>query len=182
MASFKLFTTTITLVSLSSFLLTQVTSDPDNGWNANINWQPSMDAFYEKIKSSKKPGMLIIHKSWCGACKQLRPKFAASTKLEKLAEEFVMINTLDDEEPSGAEFQPDGGYIPRILFFDPESQKPLPEFKNSGRSDYKYFYSNADDIIKSMTAVSEHFRPLFTKEENDMRTEEQKRAAERNEL
>ena len=136
-----------------------------------------MKSFYSPMKETKKPGMLIIHKSWCGACKQLMPKFAASTKIEKLSEDFVMINTLDDDEPQGSEFQPDGGYIPRILFFDPESQKVEKKF-NSGRNDYKYFYSSADDIVSAMTRVSESYRPLFTKDENDLRTEEQKKAAE----
>merc|ERR1712173_440140 len=117
--------------------------------------------------------MIIIHKSWCSACKQLRPKFAASTKIEKMAENFVMINTLDDDEPKGDEFQPDGGYIPRILFIDPETKKVVKKF-TSGRSDYKYFYSNADDILKVMIQVNEAYTPLFTKEENDLRTEEQK--------
>lgn len=110
--------------------------------------------------------MLIIHKSWCGACKNLRPKFAASTEIEELAEKFVMINTLDDEEPSGEEFSPDGGYIPRILFFDPESRGVQTEFYNIKRHDYKYFYPTAQEIVSSMTRVVESRRPKYTNEEN----------------
>ena len=136
-----------------AFLTAYVTCDPDNGWGGNINWQASLDDMKAKMKDTNKPGMLIIHKSWCGACKQLKPKFAASTKIEKLSEDFVMLNTLDDDEPSGEQFTPDGGYIPRILFLDPSTQKVVPQFKNEGRDNYKYFYTGEDDIVASMTKV-----------------------------
>jgi len=166
------------LISIILLLISPIRS-ADNGWGANIDWQPSMEQFYKQMSQSGKPGMLIIHKSWCGACKNLRPKFAASTEIEKLSEEFVMINTLDDEEPEGSEFQPDGGYIPRILFFDPKTRSPDSSITNYGRKDYRYFYSSAAEIVKSMDKVLKQDRPLFTDEKNDMRTDEEKRAAER---
>ena len=97
-----------------------------NGWNDKIDWQPSLEATLSKVKESGKPGMIVIHKSWCGACKALKPKFAESSSIEQLSENFVMYNALDDDEPKGEEFKPDGGYIPRMVIFS-KTNFPFPK-------------------------------------------------------
>ena len=84
--------------------------------------------------------MLIIHKSWCGACKKLKAVFAddqevcesalkpwrrkiilpkkkksifSFSQILDLSAKFVMVNAGDDDEPSEDLYKPDGGYIPR---------------------------------------------------------------------
>ena len=68
-----------------------------------------LDSGLELAKTEEKPLMLVIHKSWCGACKNLKPKFAESTEIAELSRNFVMVNTLDDEEPKDDKYAPDGG-------------------------------------------------------------------------
>lgn len=49
----------------------------------------------------------------------LQREFKTSSRLDdlkKLAENFVMVEVVDDEEPEDDKYAPDGGYIPRILF------------------------------------------------------------------
>lgn len=47
-------------------------------------------------KESNKLAMVVVHKSWCGACKRLGPSFAGEQRVKDLADNFVMINVHDD--------------------------------------------------------------------------------------
>eukprot|EP00057_Strongylocentrotus_purpuratus_P008517 XP_011662991.1 PREDICTED: thioredoxin domain-containing protein 12 [Strongylocentrotus purpuratus] len=100
-----------------------------------------------------KPMMLVIHKTWCGACKALKPKFAASEEILKLSSDFVMVNVEDDEEPEGSQFQPDGGYIPRILFLNSDGVVQPDLINTLGNPQYKYFYSNALMVTEAMKSA-----------------------------
>merc|ERR1712110_448644 len=127
-----------------------------NGWNDDINWL-TLDGAKEAAAENKKPIMLIIHKSWCGACKALKPKFAADKEIEALSASFNMVNTLDDAEPKGSEYTPDGGYIPRILFLNSQGTVMADEINEGGNAQYKFYYPQTSSIITSMKRISSNF-------------------------
>lgn len=87
----------------------------DNGFGNNYIWAGSLESGIRIAANHKKPVMVIIHKSWCKACKNLKPKFASSPEIQDLSKHFVMVNLIDDEEPEGSNFSPDGTYIPRWI-------------------------------------------------------------------
>ena len=61
------------------------------GFGEYIEWK-RFDNALELSKESKMPIMLIIHKSWCGACSALKPKIANSRPIWKLSYYFNMVN------------------------------------------------------------------------------------------
>jgi len=127
------------------------------GWGNGIEWK-TLEAGLQEAKESNKPAMVIIHKTWCGACKNLKPKIANSKEVEKASKDFVMINVQDDEEPSDSAYSPDGGYIPRIIFVEPNG-KVRPDIYNFGRDKYKYFYSTDSEVLKGMSDALKALSP-----------------------
>jgi len=71
-----------------------------------------------------------------------------------------MVNMKKNEIPlqDKARFQPDGTYVPRILFFTPDGEFMEDIYNRHPKADnkYKYFYSNTGPIINSMLLALEH--------------------------
>ncbi|KAJ9577014.1 hypothetical protein L9F63_006451 [Diploptera punctata] len=140
------------------FVLTGVGSQTTGrGFGEDFNWV-NLDQGLAVAKQSQKPVMLVIHKSWCGACRALKPQFAASKEVKDLSKDFVMVNTQDDEEPNDAQYAPDGNYIPRILFIDPQGQVMTHVYNELGNPSYKYFYSDAESVTAAMRKVKDSMK------------------------
>ncbi|XP_069681637.1 thioredoxin domain-containing protein 12-like [Periplaneta americana] len=140
---------------LGSVLVTIITANTHNlgrGFGEQYNWFGLEDGLRE-ARNSNKPLMLIIHKTWCGSCKAFKPVFAASKEIKDLSSDFVMVNVQDDEEPKDEQYSPDGGYIPRILFIEPDGNVRKEFYNEDGNPSYKYYYPNAESVVASMKRV-----------------------------
>jgi protein-disulfide reductase (glutathione) len=72
-----------------------------------------------------------------------------------------MINLEDNEEPSDPKFAPDGNYIPRIFFIDPNGNLRYDLYNQNGNPSYKYFYSDDAQGIIMIIIYSKHFLKLI---------------------
>ena len=70
-----------------------------------IAWRSLKDGMKE-MEESHKPGIVIIFKSWCGACKGLGRRIASDEKTIEFSKRFVMILAMDDEEPEEEKWLP----------------------------------------------------------------------------
>jgi len=125
-------------------------SELARGWGKNIQWV-TLEKAKEISMESNKPVMVIIHKTWCGACKSLKKDVAKDKAFAKFSSNLVMVNLEDDEEPTDPSFSPDGGYVPRVFFLPAATQKVDPSIYNvNGNKEYKYFYYETEDLLDSM--------------------------------
>merc|ERR1711976_341958 len=131
----------VLLVCFALFVLySSANPIPARGWNDNIEWY-SWEEGLKVAKASQKPMMVVLHKTWCGACKRLKPDFAANKEIEALSKKFVMVNAEDDEAPHDNQaFAHDGGYIPRVYFCDSDGVPDYSIYNTEGSPQYKYFY------------------------------------------
>lgn len=130
------------------------------GWGDNVNWAPSLANALEQAAATQKPIVAIISKSYCGACKALKPLIAASSAFAQVANsDFIAVSLTDDDEPKGAEYAPDGGYIPRVLFLSPEG-KVEKSLINAGRkgAQYQFFYTDAESLVQTMNEATSFFK------------------------
>ncbi|GAB0090726.1 Thioredoxin, conserved site [Sergentomyia squamirostris] len=125
-----------------------------SNFGRRFDWADNLTAGLKRAEKEVKPLMIVIHATGCPACKSLKTEFASDKTLLELSKKFVMVSAMDEEEPQGKEFKPDGMYYPRILFISP-CGNVLSQIVNEHRanSDSKYFYSKTLDIKKSMNQV-----------------------------
>ncbi|KAK5965861.1 ThioredoXin Domain Containing protein [Trichostrongylus colubriformis] len=133
-------------------------ADLSNGFRTDIDWV-HWDNAIGVAKDLNKPIFLLIHKTWCGACKGLQREFSNSPKMSDLIElskKFVMVNTEDDDEPEDEKYAPDGGYIPRILFLDTDAE-PLKTNNEAKYKNNKYFYPLVPQVVDGMKRALDEF-------------------------
>jgi protein-disulfide reductase (glutathione) len=105
----------VCLLPLTAALAAPDHADLFNG--AEINWRDPKSGIYEASKSGK-PVIMVMHATWCAACKRYRAVFK-DPGIVAASKDFVMILVDADTEKSiNGAFSPDGTYVPRTLFID----------------------------------------------------------------
>ncbi len=133
----------------------RVATAPSHGFNDDIAWR-GLDEGLAEAKAKGMPMMLVVHASWCGQCKKLKPAFQRQ-RIATLSQHFVMVNADQDQTPAVLGYNPDGTYLPRVLFFDPSTGTPDPSLQNPQRQRYHYYYSPNDDLSGMMEkALARH--------------------------
>lgn len=130
-----------------------VATAPSYGFGDAIAWR-HLDEGLAEAKAQGRPLMLVVHASWCGQCKALKPVFSES-RLRELSEQFVMVNVDQDETPAAHGYAPDGSYIPRVLFIDPATGSADESLQNPRRERYHYYYGPQDDLPAMMEKALE---------------------------
>ena len=87
--------------------------------------------------------MLAVFKGeWCRQCKKYRQLFS-DPRVVKLSEKFVMVLADDKRDAEASRsHMPDGGYVPRTMFFAPDGQ--LDEGLRGRHPRYAHFLNNRD--------------------------------------
>lgn len=133
----------------------RVATAPSHGFNDAIAWRP-LDEGLREAKAEGRPLMLVVHASWCERCKELKPAFHRD-RIAELSERFVMVNADQDQTPEALAYAPDGSYIPRVLFIDPDTGNADAALHNPVRSRYHYYYGPNDDLPAMMEkALARH--------------------------
>lgn len=112
------------------------TPDMAEAWNgAEIAWHDMASGVPEAERTGK-TALLVFHATWCQVCRQLRTVFK-DPEIVAASRDLVMILIDVDKEPdlNGA-FAPDGGYVPRTVFVDPEGN--VIESLQSANPKYHY--------------------------------------------
>ncbi|XP_076287243.1 thioredoxin domain-containing protein 12 [Lasioglossum baleicum] len=152
---------------LSAFNIVNLASQVIENANSNcilehlFKWK-SFDNGFREAKQTDKPIFLFVYKIGCPACEILKEKVSKSVRVMDLSERFVMIkmDARKDEFINKGRYQPDGKYVPRILFFTANGKliKEAYNKRNDAKNNkHKYFYSNPSEVVESMLFVLKEY-------------------------
>ncbi|KAK1121360.1 hypothetical protein K0M31_010654 [Melipona bicolor] len=116
---------------------------------------------FQEARAVNKPIFLLIYKAQCPSCQKLKQKFFKSVRLMDLSDRFVMIKAEmgHDADIEEKKFQPDGKYVPRILFFRSNGDfiEEACNMHVDADKEHKYFYKRPSEIINTMLFVLKNY-------------------------
>ena len=126
------------LLALGALMLPASARTPDlaEAWNgAEIQWH-DMTSGVPEAERTGKTALLVFHATWCQVCRQLRAVFK-DPEIVAASRDLVMILIDVDKDPDlNSSFAPDGGYVPRTVFVDPQGE--VIESLQSANPKYRY--------------------------------------------
>lgn len=126
--------------------------------DAQIDWY-AYEAGLARAKDLGRPAMMVIYAPWCPHCHNYASVFH-DPEIVGLAGRFVMILVDRDQRPDlGTEYDLDGDYVPRTLFFAKDGT--LDPSLHADRTSYLYVYDELDpkDLARGMKAALTQLDP-----------------------
>eukprot|EP00287_Rhodomonas_sp_CCMP768_P020248 CAMPEP_0202823356 /NCGR_PEP_ID=MMETSP1389-20130828/11668_1 /ASSEMBLY_ACC=CAM_ASM_000865 /TAXON_ID=302021 /ORGANISM="Rhodomonas sp., Strain CCMP768" /LENGTH=176 /DNA_ID=CAMNT_0049496349 /DNA_START=11 /DNA_END=541 /DNA_ORIENTATION=+ len=138
------------------------------GFNAAVDWK-LFDKGIQIAENRSQVALVLIHKSWCGACKGLAASVERSKTFAELAEDFVMVNVQDNEEPADERWHPDkAAYVPRVLFYDGRTHQLLNiTCENCNAPNEPYFYNHVNSLVASMKRAKKLAKKLLIEDQEN---------------
>ena len=129
-----------------------------------VDWK-SYDEGYNEIATTKKPGMVVFHRSYCGACQRLGESARDNEEFIELTKQFVMISCHEsgicDNDAYAIGFfecflsHLDGRYYPRVFFINPNNTINYNLVSNPHNFQYRYYYRDVKQLIQRMNVFLE---------------------------
>ncbi|XP_030048253.1 anterior gradient protein 2 homolog isoform X2 [Microcaecilia unicolor] len=127
------------------------------GWGDDLYWIQTYEEALYRSKTTNKPLMIIHHLEDCPHSQALKKVFSENNEIQKLAEQFVMINFI--YETPDKHLYPDGQYVPRILFVDPSLTVRADITGRYSNRLYAYEPSDINLLISNMKKALKMLKP-----------------------
>ncbi|KAK3233643.1 hypothetical protein CYMTET_56070 [Cymbomonas tetramitiformis] len=142
-------------VIAATILLFSAVQAEDELLSSKVDWKSKVsDLEGIDFTTNTKPIMVLITKSWCGACKRLKAEFLSGNgeadEIYEYSQKFHMMSFVDDQEPKGEQWTEDGAYVPRLFFLSPQGDVMHSIINSQGNPKYKYFYMHLTQVKASM--------------------------------
>lgn len=129
----------------------------------SIEWrtinEKSLNETLGDCLTMNRPALVYFHTDSCGACVKLMRIFLHSRGITETSSQFLMVkvlqglkkrNTTAEEDAQRKLYRPDGGYTPRILFYNTAAEFQPQLYNALGNANFKYFYHAESQILESM--------------------------------
>lgn len=81
---------------------------------SQTGWVSTVEEGVQLAKKENKPIMLIIHRHWCKACKELIPMVKNNADISTFNKKFITVEMTGNDDKEEENYAPDGLYVPRL--------------------------------------------------------------------